>query len=191
MGDSEAEKRKCVDCGYLAARRKKGDGLVESPLEQRQEMTYPSAGTENITHFLCPVCFKNEKQFVAFQPSLETASRSEADKIRKFLQEDRECESYTDLIRGLSPKEHLAMSLLTDWDAERRAWLKEQREDSVNSLAEQRASNEKLLDRQLIENRKIADSARINAYVCAGIGALAVVVGAALAWYFTYTTMKN
>ena len=124
----------CKDCGFLSIRNKHTRELVEVENRIREFGDFPIEivgdfiGVERSSHYeVRPMCFM-------LQPHLDDDGPDEVMNTLQFVNRIRieiECDCFTPLKQGFSPKEHCEMldrKLLLDWQ-ERRENLINERED--------------------------------------------------------------
>ena len=167
---SMSETVKCVDCGFLALRRRTSLELVNPGDAYRQRGELP---TDNgrLTFDESPVCTAGAFDFGPFHGRGRDAYMQ--------ARSERQCSSFTKCIPALSPLEHYEMLRESD----RLQWQRQQDEAARTFQAEQA----KLADQRHRENLAIAIKAaqgNVWSTLIAGvIGALATLAAGAIGYF--------
>lgn len=113
-------KVKCANCGFLSARGRESDQIVEMSSHTREtgDLSFKMYGTE------APLCFVMAADLR--KEYLDTPVTPKPwERLLLVITLDRECSEFCDWMRGFTPKEHAEMIKA---DAIRRATEQQQRE---------------------------------------------------------------
>lgn len=106
------EKKRCIDCGYLAVRDKESRQLEEAERNETGNIAFPDVrrwGGGMAPKNDLPICFaRNCNLQSEYGAKLPEKDAWEA-KIRQVLIERRLCSDFTPWIQGFTPKEHREM----------------------------------------------------------------------------------
>lgn len=108
----------CVDCGYLALRKRQSTELVGADARYRKDGAIPSDGQYNLFEDL-PVCWRN---VISFEEVAESSSRGDGHKAALAT---RRCPEFIKWRSHLSPKEHDEMKLLQEVERRTKEWRDE------------------------------------------------------------------
>ena len=126
------EKVRCVNCGFLAARKLATRELVEAEDSFRESMELPSYGNATIYDDK-PLCFVAANDLVAEARALPPGTE-----LRKryvdAMQRERDCCGFTKRQHGFTPKEHAEMIQQAEFQR-----LQDEREDSAQQFQAEQA----------------------------------------------------
>lgn len=114
---------KCRDCGFLAVRMR---ATHETPARLIEvEDDYRSKGAYDESYDRVPICFMRKadlrweigewtKKFDAATKADQAMREPLTNQLWAIIDRERECDGYTDWLRGWSPREHLEMQMLEE-----------------------------------------------------------------------------
>jgi hypothetical protein len=170
---------KCVDCGFLSLRLRKGRALVEAEVDYREKGSRPSEGNTLIYEDL-PICF-----VMAFDLASECKSADRNDLIA-VMKKERDCQSSTAWLQGFSPKEHREMlneKMMREWQANRedadRAWRNQQAEDERKWREHQaKVEADRYAEQRADEHRRHRIDLFVMGGIVTGVGVIAQLIAA-------------
>ena len=134
-------KVQCADCGFLALRNTRTDGLAEARFRYRETGEVPLSETPieirtptpdgddeedayTSPYQIPPVCFVGAHNLSGTRRSTANVSKSPMtrDEALAIVQEGRACTKFIRWVQGYSPREHLEMERMKDQKRGQRIW---------------------------------------------------------------------